>query len=136
METNDGGPEPRSYGDMVMNEYLKGLAEIAKEHPSKIEKLEALELAATAGIWCADADAVVVGEDYTISENSRAADSYLIASARNALPSLLAVAKAAKGLRATDSKGDWCPMTEQAMEDRERFTAELDAALAQLEATP
>ena len=45
------GSEPKSYGDMVMNEYLKGLAEIAKEHPLKIERLEELDKAATAGPW-------------------------------------------------------------------------------------
>ena len=96
-----------------------------------IEKLEALERAATAGIWCADADAVVVGEDYTISENSRAADSYLIASARNALPSLLAVAKAAKAVRAMDQGAVGYDSNEM-----QRMCGELDAALAQLEATP
>lgn len=69
-KVNDGGHEPRSYGDMVMGEYLKGLAEIAKEHPSKIEQLEALEKAATSPQWDRDV--------------------------RSALGNLLAVAKAAK----------------------------------------
>ena len=108
-----------------------------------IEKIEALERAATGGIWCADADAVVVGEDYTVSENSRVADSELIAASRNALPSLLAVAKAAKGLRATYHDVNWCPVNEreaealsQALNDRAKYAGELDAALAQLEATP
>ncbi len=88
-----------------------------------IEKIEALERAATAGIWCADADAVVVGEDYTVSENSRVADSELIAAARNALPALLAVAKAAKAYV------DQWPNASTAH-------ANLVFAVAQLEATP
>lgn len=91
-----------------------------------IEKLEALERAATAGIWCADADAVVVGEDYTVSENSRVADSELIAAARNALPALLAVAKAAH---------TYCVLSHAGADTHDAYL-ELWEALDKLEATP
>lgn len=112
-----------------------------------IEKLEALERAATAGPmrihvgYVPKADyphLATLGEknDTVLAKFASVDEANTTAAYRNALGPLLAVAKAAKGLRATDSKGDWCPMTEQAMEDRERFTAELDAAIAQLEATP
>lgn len=103
-----------------------------------IEQLEALERAATAGIWCADADAVVVGEDYTVSENSRVADSELIAASRNALPALLAVAKAAKEMVADLDRWEQAvaKVVDYKFVPKWNSKEATRAALAQLEAKP
>lgn len=124
-----------------------------------IDKLEALEKAATAGPFTMmgprnDQTATVEYEHVclvvTPTKRGRVMipaicddehNARLIAAARNALPALLAVAKAAKGLRATYHDVNWCPTSErevealsQALNDRAKYAAELDAAFSRLEA--
>ena len=95
-----------------------------------IDRLKALEKAATAGVWCADGDAVVIAEDYTISENSRAKDAEFIAAAQNAIGPLLKVAEAAKAYHdMATSRYDSSRVAEF-----ERKQDALGEALAELEA--
>ena len=116
-----------------------------------IERLEALERAATAGPWIAGDmgngwPSIYVGfseilgnlgQEWLQDGNGNATESVwetydFIAEARNALPALLAVAKAAKAYHdMATSRYDSSRVAEF-----ERKQDELGASLAQLEATP
>jgi hypothetical protein len=103
-----------------------------------IEKLEALERAATAGPWMREPiywafRMAEKGGSTHVPENLPEGTEYptrddacFIAEARNAIPSLLAVAKAAKA---------YCVLSHAGADTHDAYL-ELWEALAQLEATP
>ena len=124
-----------------------------------LEELDRLEKAATPGplsvketlsksiagfVDIADADCNILASMF-IREGPNAKhveDANVLVAARNALPKLLAVAKAAKALRDTYRDGcfEWAPLTEneverlqEVLDERATQTKALDEALAEME---
>jgi hypothetical protein len=105
-----------------------------------IDQLEKLEKAATPGPWTIGRGVVINGAEYgglnisrTATMGDKGDDLELIAAARNALPALLAVAKAAAVIAENTGGSDVAYVDDNVVSDDE--LASLRAALAQLKDT-